>query len=684
MFKKVRGNTRIDYYPKKASTVIDVGDALVFDESGYVKPYVGGKKEIMGVALQAVRSTDPDYAQTTDIEVEVEDKVEWEFETTGLAASDVGKGVGVSTSDPGAVKTDANFADIFVVKRYISPTRGIGSFVDFQNGKFVNSTNNYVTVGLGTGGDYNISSTAENSQETINGIAAELSAAGGGVLEVVSPGTFYVNNPVQLYSNVWYRAKHHGVSTFKYINNVTPTVKNDFSGTYGGGWAIILGADQSGVNKDISNTRVTGFIFDFNAQNMSPPDVTAARHRAMYIRGYDNFIFEFNEIKNPWNWCVDMHGKQDDATMSVNCWFHHNKLRSGWDTNDATKYVDGRQDGVDFHGVNGLWCEYNDIDTYGIQADQTPDGSGLQAQCSGDDGIVLRTYATDLAIKNVWINNNKIRSGSRGVHFTIDDQDISNVHVLNNIVEISSNSAYDMRTSTTGTGVFRDILYDGNHVVQAAMGTGLDAEGGAGFYIHPGSRTDTFFERVTIKNSKIKTVQSTAGTPAGYGISNLAKGDFLDVSGNQIGSGVKGLRCINLAANNKLVTNYKCDNNTYTQDNANGYGIVAQCNQKGTICGNVGKGNASALINIRVMGQATSGSGTYNSVCNNVMETWGTGIAEDNTGGTADYNIYVGNVMKDVTTEWYPSPLGTNSKQNIDPAGANATVDPGSQLNIHN
>ena len=95
MFKLHRGRARIDYYPKKASTVIDVGDALMFDDDGKVTTHDGGKKKIIGIAMKNVRSTDSDYASNTKIPVQIgaSEDAEFLFETTGLATTDVGQSV---------------------------------------------------------------------------------------------------------------------------------------------------------------------------------------------------------------------------------------------------------------------------------------------------------------------------------------------------------------------------------------------------------------------------------------------------------------------------------------------------------------------------------------------------------------------------------------------------------------
>jgi hypothetical protein len=96
MFNLYSGPSKVEYYPKKASTAMSVGDLLKFDGSGYVTVCAAGTATnvIVGVSLRKVASTDADYASTTLIPVEVgKDSIYIADIGTGTgAASNVGGG----------------------------------------------------------------------------------------------------------------------------------------------------------------------------------------------------------------------------------------------------------------------------------------------------------------------------------------------------------------------------------------------------------------------------------------------------------------------------------------------------------------------------------------------------------------------------------------------------------------
>lgn len=69
-FERESGMPFVKAYPKKASTVINAGNALVADSNGYVEP-AGDATRIVGIAAISVRASDPDYADNTMIEVQV-------------------------------------------------------------------------------------------------------------------------------------------------------------------------------------------------------------------------------------------------------------------------------------------------------------------------------------------------------------------------------------------------------------------------------------------------------------------------------------------------------------------------------------------------------------------------------------------------------------------------------------
>ena len=119
------------YFPKTASTVFDVGDAVYFTgTAGRVSPHAGDAAEVLGVCRKAVISSDSDYTANTliPIEVVVEKMVEWTFLTASLVAADVGKYVDISTSDAGTIDRSTSADDIMLVTGVISATEGRGVF----------------------------------------------------------------------------------------------------------------------------------------------------------------------------------------------------------------------------------------------------------------------------------------------------------------------------------------------------------------------------------------------------------------------------------------------------------------------------------------------------------------------------------------------------------------------------
>ena len=79
MFIQKRGTTKLKWFPKKASTVMEVGDALAFDGIGFVTRATSSSTTVIGFSKKNVATTDTDYASTTMIPVHVADDVD-EFE----------------------------------------------------------------------------------------------------------------------------------------------------------------------------------------------------------------------------------------------------------------------------------------------------------------------------------------------------------------------------------------------------------------------------------------------------------------------------------------------------------------------------------------------------------------------------------------------------------------------------
>jgi ribosomal protein L11 len=87
MFIRTKGAPKYEAFPKAASTVFAVGDAVVFNGSGQVTPAVAGSTTgIVGICKRAVAATDSDYAATTPILIDVKTDSADEFEVDANGA----------------------------------------------------------------------------------------------------------------------------------------------------------------------------------------------------------------------------------------------------------------------------------------------------------------------------------------------------------------------------------------------------------------------------------------------------------------------------------------------------------------------------------------------------------------------------------------------------------------------
>jgi len=89
MLIQKRGNAKIKWFPKVASTRFDLGDAVSFNQAGAVTPSLSSSTTILGFIKKDIRSTDTDYASTTLVPVQVlddADEVEIDASTTVTSA----------------------------------------------------------------------------------------------------------------------------------------------------------------------------------------------------------------------------------------------------------------------------------------------------------------------------------------------------------------------------------------------------------------------------------------------------------------------------------------------------------------------------------------------------------------------------------------------------------------------
>lgn len=114
-FRQISGEVQVKWYPKKASTVIAVGNLMYADGSGAITNATTTSDYHMGISLKAVAATDSDYASTTLIPVLVpHDTAEFLVDVgTGTATSAlIGTYVDLAaagTADVSASAVDALF-----------------------------------------------------------------------------------------------------------------------------------------------------------------------------------------------------------------------------------------------------------------------------------------------------------------------------------------------------------------------------------------------------------------------------------------------------------------------------------------------------------------------------------------------------------------------------------------------
>lgn len=124
MFKRLSGVHRIEYFPKKASTAMAIGDLLYPDGSGAVQLADSTSGEHVGVCLKTIASTDDDYASTTKIPVDVADPNDlWIVDVgTGTATAAL-IGTYVDLKDENEADVSATSKKVLFVVGFISSTQ---------------------------------------------------------------------------------------------------------------------------------------------------------------------------------------------------------------------------------------------------------------------------------------------------------------------------------------------------------------------------------------------------------------------------------------------------------------------------------------------------------------------------------------------------------------------------------
>jgi hypothetical protein len=126
-FIRSRGKTKFMYLPVTPSTALSVNSLLTWSGGLLVAAAAGTAADnIVGILRHAITSTDDDYADSrlVEVEVPVEKNVEYEFDTSGLVAGDLG--ADVDLTDAVTVNRAATAVGVVRVLKRISATKGIG------------------------------------------------------------------------------------------------------------------------------------------------------------------------------------------------------------------------------------------------------------------------------------------------------------------------------------------------------------------------------------------------------------------------------------------------------------------------------------------------------------------------------------------------------------------------------
>jgi len=127
MFRKVSGLTKNVELPVTPSTALPERSLVTFTSGKLVAAVAGTlADDIEGILIGAIAATDGDYAddRLVEIEVPVEKNVMYEFDTTGLVATDVG--VDVDLADNVSVDRSASAVGVVRPMKVLSATKGQG------------------------------------------------------------------------------------------------------------------------------------------------------------------------------------------------------------------------------------------------------------------------------------------------------------------------------------------------------------------------------------------------------------------------------------------------------------------------------------------------------------------------------------------------------------------------------
>lgn len=126
-FKLAKGNYKIKYFPKKASTEFAVGDLVYADGSGAVQPADSTSGDHIGVIQKKISSTDSDYADNTMVPVLVPD-TDAEFEVdvdTGTALTTAMVGGRYDLTDANSLNVGGTSKKVVTITGFISATKAL-------------------------------------------------------------------------------------------------------------------------------------------------------------------------------------------------------------------------------------------------------------------------------------------------------------------------------------------------------------------------------------------------------------------------------------------------------------------------------------------------------------------------------------------------------------------------------
>lgn len=126
MFTPRRGHFHIEWWPKKASVAIAVGDLLYADGSGAVQSADATSGDHIGVCQKTIAATDSDYASNTRIPLLVpsDDTAEWEVDVdTGTALTTAMVGNRYDLTDANSINVGGTSKKVVTITKYVSATK---------------------------------------------------------------------------------------------------------------------------------------------------------------------------------------------------------------------------------------------------------------------------------------------------------------------------------------------------------------------------------------------------------------------------------------------------------------------------------------------------------------------------------------------------------------------------------